>query len=57
MLSWQEPSRLPNSSRSDVTTGFWHRSWGAVAVRHLDVRLRGAGSCETAYALSPHIRN
>jgi hypothetical protein len=32
--------------------GFWHRSWGAVAERYLDVRLRGAGSCETAYALA-----
>lgn len=40
-----------------VSCGFWHRSWGAISVRHLDVRLRGTGSCETAYALSPHIRN
>lgn len=32
--------------------GFWHRSWGAVAEGYLDVRLRGTGSCETAYALT-----
>lgn len=36
--------------------GFWHRSWGAVAERHLHVRLRGTGSYETAYALSPDSR-
>lgn len=32
--------------------GFWHRTSGSVAERYLDVRLRGADSCETAYAWS-----
>ncbi|WP_405632406.1 hypothetical protein [Streptomyces sp. NBC_01174] len=37
-------------------TGFWHRSWGAVAERDIVVRLRVTGSYETAYALSPDSR-
>ncbi|MBK3579736.1 hypothetical protein JHN63_39290 [Streptomyces sp. MBT65] len=29
--------------RFDAETRFWHRSWGVVAERYLDVRLRGDG--------------
>ncbi|MER5996751.1 hypothetical protein [Streptomyces viridosporus] len=38
------------------SSGFWHRSWGAVAERYLHVRLRGTGSYETAYALASDSR-
>lgn len=37
--------------RFAVEVRFWHRSWGDVAESYADVRLRGNGSGETAYAL------
>ncbi|MCX5342935.1 hypothetical protein [Streptomyces atratus] len=54
----EEVERLAGNEAAEAVVamstsfGFWHRSWGAVAERYLDVRLRGDCSRETAYALS-----